>query len=250
MIAPEPMSPPVHPARTVGYAAIGVLLIVAVVFGSTRMNLAETTEVRELRRAATAGAPDAMNALADMYDRGQLQSDDITVAAQLYRRAADRGHAEAQANLGRIYGVGHGVDQDYAAAVYWYRKAAEQGNAAGQARLGEAYHDGRGVPQDFAEAVRWFTRAAEQGNASAQFRLGESYRDGEGIGQDLVQAHRWMNIAASHTPDDDMTPLSFARGRDEVGKKMSPEQVVEAQRLAREWVDAFTRRVPPVVAAR
>ena len=199
--------------------------------------------VKRVQENAGRGDAKAQHAMGLMYYRGDGVSQDRVEAAKWFRRAAEQNYAEAETSLGRMYTSGSGVAQDYTLAVHWFRKAADQNNPTGQNSLGEAYHDGRGVPQDFEEAVRWYRRAAEQGSARGQFNLGESYRDGEGVQRDLVEAHKWMNVAASHTMSDDeqMTPGGFARARDELTKRMTPEQIVEAQRRAREWVERLDR---------
>jgi TPR repeat protein len=80
-------------------------------------------------------------------------------------------------------------------------------------------------------AVSWYRKAAEQGEASGQYNLGIMYRTGRGVPQDYVQAHMWFNLAASHTyPVDDAVA-----DRDLVAARMTPLQIAEAQRLAREW---------------
>jgi len=50
-----------------------------------------------------------------------------------------------------------------------------------------------------------------------------------GIPQNYVLAHMWLNLAAS-TGDEKAKSL-----RDIISKKMTPQQLTEAQRLAREW---------------
>jgi uncharacterized protein len=57
------------------------------------------------------------------------------------------------------------------------------------------------------------------------------YKYGDGVLQDNVYAHMWANIAAS---------LGSEKGkenRDNVAKKMTAEQIAEAQKLARECVN-------------
>ena len=111
----------------------------------------------------------------------------------------------------------------------WYRKAAAQGHAAAQYNLGVMYGNGWGVPQDYEEAMRWYLKAADQGYAAAQYDLGIIYDNGLGVTQDYVQAHTWYNIAAARG-------LKIGRkSRDLLAKTMSPEQIAEAQKLAREW---------------
>ena len=47
--------------------------------------------------------------------------------------------------------------------------------------------------------------------------------------QDYVQAHMWFNLAAAHG----IEPAS--KNRDMVAENMTPADLSEAQRLAREW---------------
>ena len=102
-----------------------------------------------------------------------------------------------------------------------------------------AVHQGS-VPQDDAQAVAWYRKAADQGHAAAQFNLGAMYDNGRGVPQDYVEAHKWVNLAASRATGDNQK--EFAAGRDLVAKKMTPAQLAEAQRLAREWQAAFEKR--------
>ncbi len=118
---------------------------------------------------------------------------------------------------------------DYATALTEFRPLAQQGVADAQHYLGAMYSKGRGVPQDDAEALRWYRRAAVQGNASAQFNLGVMYRKGQGVPQDDVQAHLWVNLAAAQGDED------ARKARDILAEQMTPAQLAEAQRLAREW---------------
>ena len=95
------------------------------------------------------------------------------------------------------------------------------------------YADGRGVPQDDAEAVAWYRKAAEQGNASAQHNLGVGYAQGLGVPQDNVEAHMWLNLAASRLSGEAREPVVTMR--DDVAARMTPADLSEAQRRAREW---------------
>jgi len=125
---------------------------------------------------------------------------------------------------------------DFAGAAKHFREAAEQGDAWGQALLGSMYNEGQGVPQDYAEAVTWYRKAAEQGNASAQFNLGFMYDNGQGVPQDYVRAHKWTNLAVSRYPASEKGRREKAvKNRDIIAAKMTPAQVAEAQKLAREW---------------
>ena len=139
----------------------------------------------------------------------------------------------AQFNLGFAYDYGEGVPLDDVEAVIWYRRAAEQGRAVAQYSLGRMYDNGEGVPQDDAEAVRWYRLAAEQGSAGAQTNLGLMYSNGEGVPQDNVEAHMWLNLAASRLSGADRERTVATRDR--VAERMTPADLSEAQRRAREW---------------
>jgi TPR repeat protein len=127
-----------------------------------------------------------------------------------------------------MYKEGQGVAQDYAEKVRWYKLAAAQGNAKAQLNLGISYDMGEGVAQDYAEAVRWYKLAAAQGNAVAQYNLGTSYGKGQGVVQNYMRAHMWLNLAA-------VTGDAFAvKNRDIIAARMTPQQIAEAQKLARD----------------
>lgn len=146
------------------------------------------------------------------------------------QKLVEQGDPGAQVNLGMRYSNGEGVSQDSAEAVGWYRMAAEQGDAVGQLRLGFGYRFGEGVPQNDAESVQWIRAAAEQGDALGMVWLGVSYEDGVGIPQDYVEAHKWFSLStASGRVAEDTAYL------DDLAKKMTSEQVNEAQRLATAW---------------
>ena len=130
---------------------------------------------------------------------------------------------------------------DYAAALRELRPLAERGRAEAQLGLGAMYANGQGVPQDYREAVRWYRKAAEQGDARAYFALGLTYDVGQGVPQDYAEAYKWFNLAAALLSDGSLRKIA-AKRRDDVATKMTPGQIAEAQKLAREWMAAFGER--------
>jgi Sel1 repeat len=144
--------------------------------------------------------------------------------------------ANAQYNLGVAYDKGLGVPQNYVEAMKWYRLAADQGKRSAQYNLGFMYEQGQGVPQNYAEAVKWYRLAADQGNALAQSNLGLMYTQGHGVPQNYINAHMWFNLAAAKGYQDG------EEDRDLIEQSMTPAQITEAQKLAREWKPKSTRR--------
>jgi uncharacterized protein len=125
---------------------------------------------------------------------------------------------------------------DYETARRLLRPLAEQGDAFAQYKLGEMYATGKGVRQDYTAAAKLYRLAAEQGDPDGQELLGLLYDVGAGVPRDYVQAHMWLNLAASRYLASEVTKREVAvEAQDLVASKMTPEQVAEAQKLAREW---------------
>ena len=175
------------------------------------------------------GLGGAGSARAD-FDAGYraYQSGDYETALREWKPLAEQGDAVAQNNFGFMYSEGLGVPQDYMESWKWYRKAAEQGYATAQYNLGIMYAEGQGVLQDDKEAVKWYRKAAEQGYAKAQTNLGIMYAEGQGVLQDNALAHMWFNIAGANGEK------GGADNRAKIEKAMTPAQIAEAQKLARE----------------
>jgi TPR repeat protein len=186
-----------------------------------RATLTALLMLAALGRAAVAGPFEDANAA--------LQREDYATAYRLFRSLADSGNVFAQGIIGIMYAKGQGVPQNDAEAVKWYRLAADQGNAAAQLSLASMYSKGRGVPQSDAEAVTWYRRAADQGEAWAQTNLGAMYARGQGVPRDYVTAYMWFDLSAAQ---GDQVAVS---DRDAAARRMTPEQIAEAQKLAREW---------------
>ncbi len=87
---------------------------------------------------------------------------------------------------------------------------------------------------DYATAIRELRLLAEQGDTSGQSQLGFMYRNGHGVPQDYVLAHMWFNLAASRLPPGVEHDIAV-KNRDIIVKMMTPAQISEAQKLAREW---------------
>jgi TPR repeat protein len=153
---------------------------------------------------------------------------DYAAVLKIVKPPAIKGEAWAQSWLADAYRMGRGVVLDDAEAVKWYRLAAQQGEVSAQSNLGVLYDNGQGVAQDYAEAGNWYRLAAQQGYAPAQNNLGLMYEKGRGVVQDYVKAHSWFNLGAAKGYAE------AAKNRDIVAKRMTPQQIADAQKLARD----------------
>ena len=189
------------------------------------------TAMRLWRPLAEHGNAKAQYRLAMMYSGAQGVPEDLNERVKWLRRAAEQGHAEAPEALGRIYrySTGKYFPQDYEEAIMWYRVAAERGNTQAQSSLGRMYEIAEGVSQDYAEARKWYRMAAEQGDSVAMVALGIFFEWGLGVPQDNARAHMWYNLATARNS-------YWARWRDKLTNRMTPDQKAKAQRLARQWL--------------
>ena len=79
--------------------------------------------------------------------------------------------------------------------------------------------------------------AAAQGDISAYYDLGVAYSTGShGVDCDLIEAHKWFNLAAVSGHDE------AQMCRADISDEMTAREIAEAQRRAREWIAASSRR--------
>jgi TPR repeat protein len=71
---------------------------------------------------------------------------------------------------------------------------------------------------------------AQVATPDALFELGMLYATGRDVIADLVAAHKWFNIAAARGN------VAALKRRVEIAREMSGEEIAEAQKLAREWL--------------
>ena len=158
-----------------------------------------------------------------------VQKQQFTQALKPCLSSAAAGDLQAQLALAEMYETGLGVDVDDMQAVHWYQKAAQQGSRQAQSELGVRYYTGSGVVQDYQTAAHWQQKAAAQGHPEAQFILGVMYEMGRGVPEDFVLAYKWFVLAASRGAK------GAVESRRNLASKLTPEQIEEGQRLARQW---------------
>jgi TPR repeat protein len=92
--------------------------------------------------------------------------------------------------------------------------------------------------RDYTTAVRIIRPLAESGDATAQYNLGIFYDNGLGVPQDKISAYMWLSLAAAQGRE------GAAAIRDLIARRMTPAQIEEAQKLAREWKPLAKKLVP------
>lgn len=69
------------------------------------------------------------------------------------------------------------------------------------------------------------------GQSEDLYKLGLIYSTGQGGEVDLIQAHMWFNLAAMRGSPE------AKESRKELSGLMSPNEIANAQKAAREWLD-------------
>jgi TPR repeat protein len=137
-------------------------------------------------------------------------------------------HADALARGTAAYSRG-----DYNRAARELEPLVQRGNVRAFALLGFLYEHGFGEPKAYPVAAGLYAQGAVRGDPFAQAMLGLLYDKGYGVPQDFVLAYKWLNLAAAHAtgPQRD----AYARFRNAVQSKMSPNEIAEGQWLAACW---------------
>jgi hypothetical protein len=68
------------------------------------------------------------------------------------------------------------------------------------------------------------------------------------VPQDYALAYMWFNLASSPATNTDLRQMAV-ENRDKVAAKMRPEQIAEAQRMAREWKPTLPPSCPMSMSA-
>ena len=177
-------------------------------------------------------------AWAGSYEDGMLafRSEDYGKALELLLPYAKDGNTEAAYLIGEMYGPRswgqkgenrNGVEQDNAKAIYWWGEAAKKGNSDAQLKLGWwLLKGGDVVKQDQAAGMNWLLMAANQGEPQAQYEVGIGYWKGRGVKPDPIAAYMWLDLCSTEPGFD-----NAANYRDELAKKMTPEQITQAKQM-------------------
>lgn len=116
----------------------------------------------------------------------------------------------------------------------FFFESGDQKYAQAQCSLGDCYYSGQGVTKDKSEAAKWYRKAADQNYAEGQCSLGACYAKGQGVPKDYVLAYEWQMLAAAQGVEEAKKGLTTLKSR------MTQEQIVEGQRLARDFKPQVT----------
>lgn len=232
-----------------------------------------TFAIKELNRLIDAEQnEEARYQLGRLYENGLGVEQDSDKAFGLYKISAEKGNENSALKLGNTFYLGRGVEKNYADALKWYKISAQKGNYAAQYNIGLMLEEGTGIKKNIIKAFEYYKKSGEQGYGPAQYALGKMYLKGEGTPQNFNAAIRWHKLAADQGDFDAQMDLArlfsntSMRGlpysmvgahmyynlvsayantqalkdeaslrREEITKKMKPEEILEAQKRAQKW---------------
>lgn len=137
------------------------------------------------------------------------------------------GDPDTLLSLSILYEMGTCVETDQIKARTLLTRAAELGNADAQTYLGSKQTDCK-------QAVYWWEKAALQGDASALKAMARTYHTGcPTVKKNSILALMWLTVCDVSGADKVILNLE----RHKYTEGMTDEQIAEAERLAREWVN-------------
>jgi uncharacterized protein len=173
-------------------------------------------------KAAKAGSPAGMFALSVAYDKGTGVTANPKESRTNLLNAAIGGFPVAMRQLGENYRDGKGVFKDMLASITWLQKALQAGDGQSAMILSEMLEKGEDLPKNLKASNELLTQVAAAGSAEAQVRLADNHEKGLGTPQDLIRSYALLLAAGDYEP--------AKKKRDELSKKMSKEQLAEAEK--------------------
>jgi len=177
---------------------------------------------------------DGLGVVGAMLEKGKVGYDDPSLSVHFLTRAAELGDAEAQDRLGDLYEAGSQQTlKDFDMAARYFAQSAQQANDYGMMSLGLAFIRGQGVEQNKVQAYFWLSLSNLRKSVST------------GIG--LARLQLLQRTPGYESYGDDMLDRSTVR--DELAQTMTPQEIAEAQRLARDWLPSYQVGAPPSIAS-
>ena len=152
-----------------------------------------------IEKAASAGHPDAFDALAWFFAAGVAVLKDEEKARNLYEEGVKAGSARAHANLGRFLINGRGGAKEVGRGIGLLENARVHLPVEASLSLGEVFFFGehQNSRPDFYRAYETIIGIAHAGNAKAQNMIGTMIQDGRIASHQPSEARGWYEKAAA-----------------------------------------------------
>jgi len=82
--------------------------------------------------------------------------------------------------------------------------------------------------------LNWYGKSAKNGFGLAQYKIGQMYIAGHGAKQNYIKAFAWLKTATSQGVRGKNNDLAM------VISELTPEQLIDANRLADQYMEKYT----------
>ena len=173
--------------------------------------------LKDFKKAADMGLPEAMTAYGMCAYLGIGQEIDDPLAVRMFRKAVAGKDVNGYWMLGKMLIEGRGGQNNinYPEAVAYFQVAAESHVPQAEHHLGIMYEYGLGVEEDFEKAAVFYRRATEKLHVESMYHLALMYAYGRpGFPQDFHRAYPLFQSAAvsGHGPSMHMMGTMKAFG--------------------------------------
>lgn len=159
--------------------------------------------------------------LAVMLEQGQGFEVSYEKAFHWYQRASSAGIPQAIFQIGNMYQYGRGVQKSLVNAVANYELAAEKGNGDALVALADLYFNGEFFSADKVKAFSLWVEAVNlTENPSAAYNAGRALFEGDGVDVELANGLKFFEIAVKHKHPGAMYYLANYHDRGLAGKKI------------------------------
>lgn len=118
-------------------------------------------------------------------------------------------------------------------SIDWIPPRADQGPFGGvDPEVGDVRNPGK--------ALKGNSLGGDRGDALDHHLLGAAYFNGQGVSQDYVHSYFWYSLAASRSSGAERK--KYTEARDMAAEKLTPEKLVEGQRMTWEWEKSHPRK--------
>lgn len=145
-----------------------------------------------------------------------------------------KGLYRGQYNLALMYLAGEGVPVDGVEGAKWLRLAADKGFAPAAARIAPMAMTKQNGLEPNSDVRKWLLIAAQAGDPISMMNLGMAYFHEIGGPADYVEAYKWFTLAVERGANQGVID-----GRPGLIPKMTPEQIAEAEKRAKEWSRSY-----------
>ena len=176
--------------------------------------------------------------LAGIYENGDIEDKDKTLADRYYKQA----YYDLKFGIKNwecFNDIESGKDVDF-----FYEKTSKN-DAYKEFIIGKMYYDGKGVSQDYQKAINSFLIAKMNGNTSAEYYLGRMAIEGIGVPKNKELGLEFLTNA-SNNGDSNAAFYLYTLFKKEASTESSNDKKSECKAKSKQYLDVATKNEHPI----